>query len=190
MKGVDYVANENNNVENLEEETNSTELETPDVPNEPDEPIEPEPETNPHYYATIKNFYDRVRSSLSSNGNHISNEVIDYPENAPMSEMLIMNRVPNWEDLEGFKKDLFDTCIVYMTCAMLCAVAYSTSVTEQTTPSLTLKYSSNIKDKPCQRFFDLVDDLIAQINDTQITNFLGFKVTKASRNCCRRNYWG
>lgn len=182
------MANENNNVENLEEETNPAEPETPDVPNEPDEPIEPE--TNPHYYATIKNFYDRVRSSLSSNGNRISNEVIDYPENAPMSEMMIMNRVPNWEDLEGFKKDLFDTCIVYMTCAMLCAVAYSTSVTEQTTPSLTLKYSSNIKDKPCQRFFDLVDDLIAQINDEEITNFLGFKVTKASRNCCRRNYWG
>lgn len=173
--------NDNNNVKTLDEETVPTEPETPDIP------IKPEP--NPYYYATIKNFYDRVRSSLSGSGNFISNEVIDYPENAPMSEMAVKNRVPFWKDLEGFKKDLFDTSIIYMTCAMLCSVAYSNTVTEQTTPSLTLKYSSNLKDKPCQRFFDLVDDLIAQINEEEIENFLGFKVTKSYRGCCKRGYF-
>lgn len=176
--------NNNKNMEMLDNENVPVEPDTPDIPVEP---IEPEP--NLYYYAKIKNFYDRVKSSLSGSGNFITNEVIDYPENAPMSEMWIKNRVPSWESLEGFKKDLFDTCIVYATCAMLCPMAYATTVTEQTTPSLTLKYADKIKDKPCQRFFDLVDDLIAQINEEEIKNFLGFKVTKSYRNCCKRGYF-
>lgn len=168
---------ENNN-NSLNSEIKSYELEV--EPSGPDIDIS----ESKYYYKNIEKFYDRVRSSLNTNGINITDELIDLPENAPMAELRLKSRVPTWDSLDGEKQFLFDSAMVYMTCYMLCSVAYSKSVTEQTTPSLTLKYSTNANQKPCERFIALVDDLVAEINGEEITNFLGFKVTAGSRGCC------
>lgn len=196
LKNSEKVENEEN--ENSNEQVNPVEptdpdnsdgSDIPDVPVDPDNPDNPDEPAEPevkYYYQTIDNFYDRVRSSLNSTGVKITDDLIDYPENAPMAERKLKSRVPTWEELEGDKKFLFDSAMVYMTCYMLCSVAYSNAVTEQTTPSLTLKYSANEGQRPCERFISLVDDLVAEINEETITNFLGFKVTEGSRQCCPR----
>lgn len=170
----------NNNLSVVEEKSPKLEIE----PSGPDIDI---PESL-YYYKVIDNFYERVRSALNTSGVNITDELIDYPENAPMAEMRLKSRVPNWDSLEGEKRFLFDSAIVYMTCYVLCPVAYSKAVTEQTTPSLTLKYSAKENQKPCERFIALVDDLVAEINEEEITNFLGFKVTSGSRGCCPKRF--
>lgn len=172
----------NNNLDVINEKDSKLEIE----PSGPDIDI---PESL-YYYKNIDSFYERVRSALNTNGVNITDELIDYPENAPMAEMRLKSRVPNWEGLEGEKQFLFDSAMVYMTCYVLCPVAYSKAVTEQTTPSLTLKYSAKENQKPCERFIALVDDLIAEINEEEITNFLGFKVTAGSRRCCPKGIFG
>lgn len=170
----------NNNPSVVDEKDSKLDIE----PSDPDIDI---PES-PYYYKNIDNFYERVRSALNTNGISITDELIDYPENAPMAEMRLKSRVPTWDSLEGEKQFLFDSAMVYMTCYMLCSVAYSKAVTQQTTPSLTLKYSAKENQKPCERFIALVDDLVAEINETEITNFLGFKVTSGSRRCCPKGF--
>lgn len=158
--------------------------EPPIEPEEPDEPEEPEKPLP--YYTQIPDFYDRVRLNLSASSINISDEIIDYPENAPMAEMRMKQRVPNWKELEEFKLSLFQTCIVYMTCYQLCYIANSNKITEQTTPSLTLKYSQNADmQKPCERFLVLIDDLVAEINDEKLNGFFGFKITESNHNCCQ-----
>lgn len=158
----------------------------PDNPDEPVEPTEPEEPQEPDWeYSQIPDFYDRVRMNLSSTAVNMSNAMIDYPENAPMAEMRIKARVPQWAELEGFNKSLFHTCIVYMTCYQLCYYANSKHVTEQTTPSLTLKYSTNSNiQKPCEHFLALIDDLVAEINDETLSGFFGFKVTEGNPSHC------
>lgn len=141
------------------------------------------------YYTTIPDFYDRVRTSLNAPISTISNEMIDYFENAPMAEIKIKSRVPIWKDLTGLKKNLFQTCIIYMTCYQLCPIASSKNITEQTTPSLTLKFQSNTNEKPCERFLSLIDDLIAQILDEELQWSFGFEVTKSSSPCCKKIVW-
>lgn len=141
------------------------------------------------YYTTIPDFYDRVRMALNTPISTISNEMIDYFENAPMAEMQIKSRVPIWKYLTGIKKNLFQTCIIYMTCYQLCPITSANNITEQTTPSLTLKFQSNVNEKPCERFLALIDDLIAQILDEELQWSFGFEATKPSSCCCKNVVW-
>lgn len=168
----------------------STPLE-PAIPIVPSTPLEPA-KANPWNYTEIPNFYDRVRSALNVGTAIISNEMIDYFENAPMAESKMRKQVPIWRDLDEFKTSLFQTCIIYMTCYQLCPIVSSQGkLTEQTTPSLTLKYATNTKtnDKPCERFLALIDDLVSEILDKEMELFFGFKVTKEYPECGCRQVW-
>lgn len=141
------------------------------------------------YYTTIPDFYDRVRGALNVPVTTINNDMIDYPENAPMAEMRIKSRVPIWRELTGIKKALFETCIIYMTCYQLCPIASAKNITEQTTPSLTIKFSTNDNGKSCERFLGLIDDFIAQILEEKLQWSFGFEVTKPSSPCgCKKVY--
>lgn len=165
-----------------------TPLEPPiSIPSTPLEPAQP----NPWDYTEIPNFYERVRSSLNSNAVVVSNEVIDYFENAPMAEHKMRQRIPIWRSLNEFKTQLFQTCIIYMTCYQLCPMVSSHGkVTEQTTPSLTLKYDvGTTNGKPCDRFLALIDDLVAQILEEEPEYFFGFKVTKEYPECGCKKVW-
>lgn len=145
---------------------------------------------NLNYYTTIPDFYDRVRGALNVPVTTISDDMIDYPENASMAEMKIKSRVSIWKELTGIKKSLFETCIIYMTCYQLCPIVSARNITEQTTPSLTLKFSNNDTGKPCEHFLALIDDLIAQIMDEELQWSFGFEVTKPTSSCeCGKVYW-
>ena len=74
-------------------------------------------------YKNIENFYNRVRSCLSINNALITDEEIDYPENAPTAERRVKARITNWQELEEDKAELFYSCIVYMTGYALCSTA-------------------------------------------------------------------
>lgn len=171
---------------NEEEVLPPTEPENPDVPT-PDDPNVPvEPSGPEFYYQTIPNFYDRVRSALNV-GNMISDSVIDYFENAPLAEMKMMQRVPNWKELDEMQTFLFQTCIIYMTCYALCPLASSMRISRQKDPSLEIEFatSSQQQKNPCDRFLALVDDLVSQITGEDAPLAFGFKVTEGSgcRQC-------
>lgn len=140
-------------------------------------------------YQDIENFYSRVITNLGVSQAAISNQEIDFPENAPEAERRVKKLVPDWECLDKHRFSLFETCIVYMTCYILCPTANKRRVTKQTTPSLTLQYSdSAAQEAPCKHFLDLIDDLLSEINDEETSDFFGFRVTEGC-GCRRRKVW-
>lgn len=181
------------------------EPENPDEPEQPEPPIKEPPENNDPVedepeedeecvfqqwiYQNIPDFYDRVRQNLGT-GNLLSDTMIDYFENAPMSEIKIKQRVENWEELDELKMLMFEACIVYMTCYTLCPYARSMRISRQKDPSLEIEFASNAgNENPCDRFLELIDDLIAQINEEELSAAIGFKVTKGSIDCkCVKPY--
>lgn len=193
---------DNENVLSPDEEIIPPSETEPETPPEPDKkPTEPDDGDNPGceepgegedeeenakscsrswIYQTIPNFYDRVRNSLNV-GSLMDNDTIDFPENAPMAEMRIKKRLPEYESLKGEKRMLFETCIVYMTCYALCPLASSMRITRQKDPSLELEFANSASsEQPCDRFLWMIDDLINQINDEESPSFFGFRVTKGS----------
>ncbi len=164
-------------------------VETPDTGQPPIEEEKPGGATIPNWeYKNIPDFYNRVRGALNV-GNVLTDITIDYFENAPRAEMAIKKRVPQWQDLDTEKRLLFETCIIYQTCYILCPQFSSNRITKMKDPSLEINYSTSANEKPCARFAELVDDLIAQINDEeQPPFFFGFEVTPSTRSgcCCHK----
>lgn len=160
--------------------------EEPDEPSEPDTPTPPPEKPEPKYlYQTIDNFYDRVRSSLGI-GNAITDEEIDLFENAPMAELKMVKRVPEYYFLNDEKYMLFESCIVYATCYALCPVVASRRITKQKDPSLEIQFATSTEEKPCERFAALIEDLLLEINETEVDFFVGFQTTPPSNpECCR-----
>ena len=140
------------------------------------------------HYISIDNFYERVTSLLNVGASGISQPEIDYPENAPAAERRMKMMIPNWKELDNEKFALFESCIVYMTCWILCPLANTRRAIKQTTPSLTLQFSSSSDERPCDRFFDLINDLFDEITGEIQEPFHGFRVTKSS-DCKRRVIW-
>lgn len=135
-------------------------------------------------YLNIPDFYERVRGALNV-GNTLSNTTIDYFENAPMAELKIKQRVPKWKELDNIKRLLFETCIIYMTCYILCPTMSSNKMTKYKDPSLEVNYAVGTNEKPCARFMELIDDLIAQINEEELAPFFtGFMVTPSKPSWC------
>ena len=137
-------------------------------------------------YQSIPDFYTRVRASLNA---AIDDSTIDFFENAPLAEIKIKQRVPNWEELDETNTLLFQTCIIYMTCYALCPIASSTRVARQKDPSLEIEFATSDQQNPCDRFLALIDDLIAQITGEEPQNLFGFKVTSGSGYPCAKPCW-
>lgn len=173
-------------------------VEPPVDPDNPEpEPEQPEPEPT-YIYQTINNFYNRVRGALGA-GLSITDDMIDLYEYAPYAELQIVKRVPNFCCLSDIKYALFETCIVYMTCYALCPIASQMKIKRQKDPSLELEFMDSTKMGDCNRFLELIDDIITcQINEEEREYFVGFKVTKASPSipnalgenvCCCRHWF-
>ena len=141
------------------------------------------------YYQNIDDFYNRVRAALNV-GNMLTDNTIDFFENAPLAETKIKQRVPNWEELDEMQMLLFDSCIVYMTCYALCPLASSMRISRQKDPSLEIEFATTTQQgNPCDRFLALADDLIAQITGEEPENLFGFKVTRGSGYTCAKPCW-
>lgn len=132
-------------------------------------------------YKNIENFYNRVRSCLSINNALITDEEIDYPENAPTAERRVKARITNWQELEEDKAELFYSCIVYMTCYALCSTAKTRTgmFAQQSTPNLTIKVADfAINNFSCEHYLQLIDDLVSEISGESAINFIGFTISK------------
>lgn len=138
-------------------------------------------------YKDIENFYDRVRSCLSTDITSISDAEIDYPENAPTAERRIKARITNWQELEDDKTELFYSCIVYMTCYALCSIAKTRTgiFAQQSTPNLTIKVADfAINNFSCEHYLQLIDDLVSEISGESAINFIGFTISKRGEYLC------
>ncbi len=141
------------------------------------------------YYQTIPDFYNRVRSALNVS-NMLTDDTIDYFENAPLSEIKMKQRVENWEELDDTQTLLFQTCIIYMTCYAVCPIASSMRISRQKDPSLEIEFATSTQSgNPCDRFLALVDDLVGQINGEESMTSFGFKVTRSSGYPCVKPCW-
>lgn len=141
-------------------------------------------------YFTIVDFYERVRSAMNIAESSLPNKTIDFPENAPLAELDVKAKIKEFEAMNEGKRLLYYSAVVYMTCYNLCSSALSKQITEQKTSNLTIKYSVNEIENPQKYFLDLVNDLIAKINEEEMTGFLGFAVTPSPEMCyCRKRRW-
>ena len=138
-------------------------------------------------YRDILNFYQRVASCMGVGS--VDMEMIDYPENAPTAERRVKQIITDWMTINEDKFALFESCVIFMTCYLICPVLrMSGRVQQQTTPSLSLKYFEGTDMVPCDHYLELMNDLASEIEEEEVKSFLGFRVTKSS-DCRRRNVW-
>lgn len=140
-------------------------------------------------YRDIENFQQRVCSCMGQSTSSLTQEELDYPEHAPLAEYRVKKIIPNWRELDDAKFALFQSCIIFMTCYIMCPVVNSRRISKQTTPSLTLQYAdSAVQATPCDHYLDLMNDLAEEILEEETDAFYGFRVTKSS-DCHRRAIW-
>lgn len=153
----------------------------PDNPETPPEDVDEDSECPLQFmYPDIPDFYERVRHNLNV-GSMISDNVIDYFENAPMAEIKIKSMVKNWKELDEMKKMMLESCIIYMTCYKLCPIAFSMRVSRQKDPSLEIDFFENKNDSSsCERFLEMIDELMSDIKNEERDFSFGFRVTKGS----------
>lgn len=136
-------------------------------------------------YREIANFYDRVRALLGSTESTLSDETIDYPENAPFAEQIIKRKVPKWEELDEDKRLLFETAIVYQTAIRVKPFSGGNNqIKIGQTQSLKIEYreneTGNLDDALQSTLDDLLGELDEELSDGGLS-FLSFDIT--NRRC-------
>lgn len=136
-------------------------------------------------YREIANFYDRVRALLGSTESTLSDETIDYPENAPFAEQIIKRKVPKWEELDEDKRLLFETAIVYQTAIRVKPFSGGNNqIKIGQTQSLKIEYRENETGNLDDALQSTLDDLLGEL-DEEFANgglsFLSFDIT--NRRC-------
>lgn len=140
-------------------------------------------------YKDIPDFAQRVSSCMGQATLIVSQEELDYPEHAPLAEYRVKKLIPDWRELDDEKFKLFQSCIIFMTCYIMCPIVNSRRVSKQTTPSLTLQYAdAATQATPCDHYLDLLNDLMEEITGEETDSFYGFRVTQSS-DCKRRVIW-
>lgn len=133
-----------------------------------------------YFYKSIENFYDRVRSCL--NAGTLSDEVIDFFENAPLAEEIIKSLIPNYAELEENERLLFETCVVFQTCYALCPMVSQRQIARQKDPSLEIEFFNKSGDFGCDRFLTMIDDLLGLITGEEPSAFYALRVTRPHRH--------
>lgn len=136
-------------------------------------------------YREIANFYDRVRALLGSTESTLSDETIDYPENAPFAEQIIKRKVPKWEELDEDKRLLFETAIVYQTAIRVKPFSGGNNqIKIGQTQSLKIEYRENETGNLDDALQSTLDDLLAELDEEFADgglSFLSFDIT--NRRC-------
>lgn len=137
-------------------------------------------------YKNIQNFYDRVRMALGAVSMvTLPDEYIDFPEKAPFAELVIRNRIKDFDSVPDDKFPLVESAVVYKTAALFQSLVSSKSVKKKQIPTVTLEYNDNV-DFTINglSLSEYVDFLIAEINGEQAgSRFIGFRVTKGGNTC-------
>lgn len=92
-------------------------------------------------YKNIPDFYDRVRALLSADSVSLSDEIIDFPENAPLAEKMIKRRVVDWEVLPEEKEGVFESAVVCQTAIVMYGVTSANEYKVAQTQSLKVEYA-------------------------------------------------
>lgn len=136
-------------------------------------------------YREIANFYDRVRALLGSTESTLSDETIDYPENAPFAEQIIKRKVSKWEELDEDKKLLFETAIVYQTAIRVKPFSGGNNqIKIGQTQSLKIEYRENETGNLDDALQSTLDDLLGELDEEFADgglSFLSFDIT--NRRC-------
>lgn len=136
-------------------------------------------------YREIANFYDRVRALLGSTESTLSDETIDYPENAPFAEQIIKRKVPKWEELDEDKRLLFETAIVYQTAIRVKPFSGGNNqIKIGQTQSLKIEYRENETGNLDDALQSTLDDLLGELDEEFADgglSFLSFDIT--NRRC-------
>lgn len=141
-------------------------------------------------YREIANFYDRVRLLLSGNEGSLTDEMIDYPENAPFAERMVRKKLQKeFEEYDEDKFMLIQTAIVYQTAIRM--IPYTSGVSNDIkigqTQSLKIEYRENENFDLLSALQSTLDDLMREINDEGLEDesftFPAFDITNRRR--CR-----
>lgn len=138
-------------------------------------------------YREIANFYDRVRALVSATESALSDETIDYPENAPLSEQIIKRKVPMWEELDEDKKLLFETAIVYQTAIKIKPFSGGNNqIKIGQTQSLKIEYRENETGNLDDALQDTLDDLLRELDEELLEDEFSFHPFDITNRRCRR----
>ena len=104
--------------------------------------------------------------------------MIDYAENASLAEMIIKDKVPNWESFDSSKEVLFETAIIYQTAIQNISVAQRSKYKVKQTTSLKVEMAKDDTDLS-QSLNDTLSILINKLNQDsfQYSNFSYFTTT-------------
>lgn len=92
-------------------------------------------------YKDIDMFYHRVRSLLMVNETSLPDSIIDFPENAPLSESIIKSMIPDWKSLPDEKKGVFESAVVCQTAIVMYGVTSANEYKVAQTQSLKVEYA-------------------------------------------------
>lgn len=139
-------------------------------------------------YQDIDNFYQRVANCMGMGS--VDQTMVDYPENAPTAERRVKAIIKDWLTISEDKFALFESCVIFMTCYIMCPILRMSAgrVQQQTTPSLSLKYFEGAEVVPCDHYLELMNDLASEIKEEEVESFFGFRVTKSS-DCHKHRVW-
>lgn len=127
-------------------------------------------------YKTIPDFYDRVRSLLTTDSMSLPDAVIDYPENAPLAESMIKKRVSNWNDLEEDKILIFKGAVVYQTAIVCKSVSRQNEYKIAQTQSLKIEYNESTFDLDSY-LNEKLDELLSEIEQISVSLMPIFEIS-------------
>lgn len=135
-------------------------------------------------YLDIKDFHDRVRAILNANTfGMLTDEQIDMPEKAPLSETIIKSKVKNWEEYKEndvTKFSIFESCIIYQTAIYFEKYIKSKQPKRMQSSSINIEYSSDINETVDLSLRDMLESLLEQLSEEEETSsnkYFGFLVT-------------
>ena len=120
-------------------------------------------------YKNIPDFYDRVRALLSADSVSLSDEIIDFPENAPLAEKMIKRRVVDWEVLPEEKEGVFESAVVCQTAIVMYGVTSANEYKIAQTQSLKIEYAEtdiSLLDVLSNR----LDEILSELEDVAAVN--------------------
>ena len=123
-------------------------------------------------YKSISGFYDRVRGLIGLTAETLSDDTMDFFENAPSSERRLLRKVGSLEEIADEKLPILESCVVYQTAIDSYSVAHrSGGIKVEQTQNLKVEYfasseNENLLDILSTKLADLIDELL----DNEVSN--------------------
>lgn len=120
-------------------------------------------------YKNIPDFYDRVRALLSADSVSLSDEIVDFPENAPLAEKMIKRRVIDWEVLPEEKIPILNTAVIYQTAIIARPLSKANEYKIAQTQSLKIEYAET-DISLLNVLSNRLDEILSELEDVATVN--------------------